>query len=106
MLRSAPKTILAQTLISEVPICPPQLEATNLEKEDTLIIDGQALVYAIGKPQTAVIFGELADVFIGTVLWSGADFKELKFCLTGTMSFSSKDEREIGAKKAHLQSEG
>ncbi|KAL8570386.1 hypothetical protein ACOMHN_035804 [Nucella lapillus] len=75
-LRSGPKAILAQTLTSEVS-CPPQLEATNLEKEATLIIDGQALVNAIGKPQTAVTFGDLADVFIEAVLWSGADFQRI-----------------------------
>ncbi|KAL8621306.1 hypothetical protein ACOMHN_008131 [Nucella lapillus] len=75
-LRSGPKAILAQTLTSEVP-CPPQLEATDLEKEATLIIDGQALVNAIGKPHTAVTFGDLADVFIKAVLWSGADFQRI-----------------------------
>ncbi|KAL8600360.1 hypothetical protein ACOMHN_013575 [Nucella lapillus] len=75
-LRSGPKSILAQTLTSEVP-CPPQLEATDLEKEATLIIDGQALVNAIGKPQTAVTFGDLADVFVEAVLWSGADFQRI-----------------------------
>jgi hypothetical protein len=75
-LRSGPKAILAQTLTSEVP-CPPQLEATDLEKEATLIVDGQALVNAIGKPQTAVTFGDLADVFIEAVLWSGADFQRI-----------------------------
>ncbi|KAL8561352.1 hypothetical protein ACOMHN_040430 [Nucella lapillus] len=75
-LRSGPKSILAQTLTSEVP-CPPQLEATDLEKESTLIIDGQALVNAIGKPQTAVTFGDMADVFIEAVLWSRADFQRI-----------------------------
>ncbi|KAL8610462.1 hypothetical protein ACOMHN_060382 [Nucella lapillus] len=76
LLRSGPKSILAQTLTSEVP-CHPQLEATDLEKEATLIIDGQALVNAIGTPQTAVTFGDLADVFIEAVLWSGADFQRI-----------------------------
>lgn len=42
-----------------------------------LIIDGQALVIAIAKPQGAKTFGDLADVFVEAVLKSGAKFQRI-----------------------------
>lgn len=39
----------------------------------SVIIDGQALVRAIGKPKEAVTFGDLANVFVSAV------FSNLKF---------------------------
>ena len=38
----------------------------------TLIIDGQALVVAIGKPTGVVTFGDLANTFVQAVLSAGA----------------------------------
>ena len=75
-LRTGPKAILADILTTDVP-CPNYLDATDLQDEPMLVIDGQALVFAIGKPQTAKTFGELADVFVDSVLQSGALFRRI-----------------------------
>jgi hypothetical protein len=72
-LRTGSKAILAQVLTETIP-CPPEIEATELGDESTLIIDGQALVIAIGKPKEAATFGDLADVFVRAVLQGGASF--------------------------------
>ncbi|KAG7160821.1 hypothetical protein Hamer_G007575 [Homarus americanus] len=71
----------SKALLSEVPICktpyPPNLQATDLGEETTLILDGQTLVVAIGKRQNARTFGDLADVFNASVLKSGASFSPI-----------------------------
>ena len=66
-LRSGDKAILAEVLTSGV-VCPPDIPP---EDESCLIIDGQALVIAIGKPHGAVTFGDFADAFVQSVLHSG-----------------------------------
>ncbi|KAJ8410625.1 hypothetical protein AAFF_G00195290 [Aldrovandia affinis] len=63
-------------LTADIP-CPNHLEARDLQDEPMLVIDGQALVIAIGKPQAAKTFGDLADVFVETVLQSGAQFQRI-----------------------------
>ena len=40
-----------------------------------LIIDGQALVVALGKPANAQTFGDLADTYVCKVLKSGANYQ-------------------------------
>ena len=40
-----------------------------------LVIDGQALVIAIGKPQAAKTFGDLSDIFVKSVFQSGKHFQ-------------------------------
>ena len=57
------KAVLADVLTADVE-CPDRVEATDLGDAATLIIDGQALVIAIGIPKTASTFGDFADVFI------------------------------------------
>ena len=50
-----------------------QLHATS----SFLIIDGQALVVAHGKPDAAVTFGDLADTYVKTVLKAGSEYHRI-----------------------------
>jgi len=84
-LRTGSKAVLAEVLTDDVP-CPDHLDATDLEEDPVLIIDGQALVVAIGKPTAAKTFGDLADTFVETVFQSGAQTS----CLTGTSRVLSR----------------
>ena len=64
-LRTGNKSELANVVTEDID-CPEiiQLHATS----SFLIIDGQALVVAFGKPDAAVTFGDLADTYVKTVL--------------------------------------
>ena len=42
-----------------------------------IIIDGQAVIAAIGKPKDAKTFGDLADVFVNTVMHIGKKYKRI-----------------------------
>lgn len=75
-LRSGSKALPAKVLTADIP-CPNHLGATDLQDESMLIVDGQALVIAIGKPQEAKTFGDLADIFVEIVLQSGAQFQRI-----------------------------
>lgn len=72
-LRSGNKSVLAEVLTTEV-TCPPEL---TLEGDSTLIIDGFALVAAIGKPEKAKTFGDFSDVFVSATLNKGAAYKRV-----------------------------
>ena len=50
-----------------------QLHATS----SFLIIDGQALVVALGKPDAAVTFGDLADTYVKSVLKAGSEYHRI-----------------------------
>ena len=75
-LRSGSKAILANILTAGIP-CPNSFEATDLKGEAMLVIDGQALVIAIGKPHAAKTFGDLSDIFVESVLQSGTHFPRI-----------------------------
>ena len=66
-LRSGSKANLSQLLASKAS-CPPLLTQQELEIDTTLIIDGQAMVVAIGKPQGASTFHDLYEVFRNSVV--------------------------------------
>jgi len=72
-LNSGNKAILANHF-SESVQCPSSLQDTELGNDATLIIDGMALVNAIGKPKAAVNFGDLADTFVHSILQAGSNF--------------------------------
>lgn len=74
--RTGSKAILVKMLTADIS-CPNHLEARDLQDEPMLVIDGQALVIAIGKPQAAKTFGDLADVFVESILQSGAQFQRI-----------------------------
>ena len=75
-LRTGSKADLYEVFTAGIP-CPPNIDSTDLGEAATLIIDGKAMVKSIGKPQKAVTFGDLADVFVGAVLQSGTQFKRI-----------------------------
>ena len=70
-LRTGNKSELANIVTEDID-CPEtiQLHATS----SFLIIDGQALVVALGKPDAAVTFGDLADTYVKTVLKAGSEY--------------------------------
>ena len=73
-LRTGSKAILADVITRDV-VCPAEVKVD--QSNSCLIIDGQAVVVAIGKPAGAHTFGDLADVFIEHVLVSGKCFKRI-----------------------------
>ena len=64
LIRTGTKSILADVLLSGIN-CSESIEA---EGSSCLIIDGNDLIVAIGKPQEAKTFGDIADVFMGVVM--------------------------------------
>ena len=42
-----------------------------------LIIDGQALVVALGKPDADATFGDLAETYVKTVLIAGSEYHRI-----------------------------
>ena len=73
-LRTGSQAILADVITRDV-VCPAEVKVD--QSNSCLIIDGQAVVVAIGKPAGAHTFGDLADVFIEHVLVSGKCFKRI-----------------------------
>ncbi len=73
-LRTGNKSELANVVTEDID-CPEtiQLHATS----SFLIIDGQALVVALGKPDAAVTFGDLADTYVKTVLKAGYEYHRI-----------------------------
>lgn len=74
-IRSGNKSNLADALTKNI-TCPETIDITSKESA-SIIIDGQALVVAIGKPDNAKTFGDLADVFVRTVLKKGEQFARI-----------------------------
>ena len=60
-LRTGSQAILADVITRDV-VCPAEVKVDQLSS--CLIIDGQAVVVAIGKPVGAHTFGDIADVFV------------------------------------------
>ena len=52
-------------------------DTLHLEGSSSLLIDGQALVYALGKPKGVNNFGELADAFDKAVLQKGQGYDSM-----------------------------
>ena len=48
---------------------------TPVAGRSTLVVDGQALVMALGRPSECNTFDDLADKFVKAVLVSGKDFR-------------------------------
>ena len=73
-LRTGNKSELANVMTEDIN-CPEtiQLHATS----SFLIIDGQALVVALGKPDAAVTFGDLADTYVKSVLKAGSEYHRI-----------------------------
>ena len=61
-LRAGQQSVLtAIGLLTKAVNCPKNLQ---IFEQSTLIIDGQALVVTLGKPQNAASFGDLAYIFV------------------------------------------
>ena len=72
-LRTGDKSILCQVLTENIQ-CEASLGHSDLGDNSSLIIDGQALVVAIGKPHGHSNFGELSDTFRNAVFQAGTAF--------------------------------
>jgi len=75
-LRSGTKSILADILSERVNV----LTSTELEGLSCIVIDGQALVMALGKPVGATTFGDFADHYIAITLHLGDAFERIDVC--------------------------
>lgn len=72
-LRTGNKSVLADRLTEDI-VCPEEIED---DSSSCLIIDGQALVVALGKPDNAVTFGDLADAYVRSVLKAGSRYQRV-----------------------------
>jgi hypothetical protein len=70
-LRTGNKSVLADILTEHV-VCPDEIELHDTSS--CLIIDGQALVVSLGKPDNAVTFGDMADTYVRAVLKVGTSY--------------------------------
>ena len=61
-LHSTNKSVLVNILTEQAPA------KVTLDDSSCLLIDGQALVMALGKPPGIITFGEYANMFAGAVL--------------------------------------
>ncbi len=73
-LRTGNKSVLVD-IITKAIACPDKLDLQG--QRSCLIIDGQPLVIAVGKPQGAMTFGDLADTFVLSVLQQGANYERI-----------------------------
>ena len=72
-LQSGQKSLLIRVMTGNTP-CPDVLQPTDIGDKGTLIVDGQALVIAVGKLPKVKTFGDLADPFVTSVLQAEAMF--------------------------------
>ena len=72
-LRTGNKAIPADVLSKDV-TCPPEI---TLAGRSCLVIDGQALVVPLGKTKGVTNFGELANVFVKLLFYSGRSFDRI-----------------------------
>ena len=73
-LRTGNKSVLAEKLTEDI-VCPEAIELHD--SSSCLIIDGQALVVALGKPDNAVTFGDLANIYVRAVLKAGSKYQRV-----------------------------
>ena len=86
-LRAGNKSALIDVLIQNVST-PSEIE---IHTPSTLIIDGQALVMALGMPKGLNTFGDLANEFSQTVLRMGAKFDRIDVTFDSYQEHSIKD---------------
>ncbi len=96
-LRTGNKSVLAD-LITEGIDCPETIELHD--NSSCLIIDGQALVVAIGRPTTATNFGDLADVFVKSVLQTGSKYQRIDIVFDRYRNMSIKSSTRARRTKA------
>ena len=74
-LRAGSKSILVQAITDGIS-CPSSLSTVDMQNA-TIIIDGQAIILAIGKPTGLVTFGDFANTFVQSVLNAGTMFNRI-----------------------------
>lgn len=74
-LRAGSKSILVQAITDGIS-CPSSLSTVDMQNA-TIIIDGQAIILAIGKPTGLVTFGDFANTFVQSVLNAGTMFNHI-----------------------------
>ena len=87
-LRTGSKAVLLQGITSGIS-CPSSLSNIVMQNA-SLIIDGQALVVAIGKPPGLVTFGDFANTFVEAVLKAGANFNRIDVVFDRLQSIHQK----------------
>ena len=88
-LRVGNKSSLIYVLIQNMST-PSEIEIKTLS---TLLIDGQALVMALGKPKALTTFGDLADEFSRTVLNMGTQLDRTDVIFDKNQEHSIKDNK-------------
>jgi len=73
-LRTGNKSVLVEKLTKDI-TCPEAIELHDTSS--CLIIDGQALVVSLGRPDNAVTFGDLADTYVRAVLRAGYKYQRI-----------------------------
>ena len=74
---------------------------TPVTGRSTLVIDGQALVMALGRPTECNTFDDLADRFLKAVLVCGKDYDREMLHLTGTGKLQSSARLEKSVPEGH-----
>ena len=72
-MRTGNKSILVDVLTENIK-CP---ESITLEGRSALLIDGFALVAALGKPHEAKTFGDFADCYVNAVLQKSSKYQRV-----------------------------
>jgi hypothetical protein len=105
-LRSGNKAVLAE-VITEGIDCP---EVIKLHDTSSCLIDGQALVVVLGKPDGAVTFGDLADAYVNAVLKAGAKYHRIDIVFDryrkATIKGTTRTRRSKGARPIRRVVEG
>jgi hypothetical protein len=73
-LRTGNKSIIADMITDGID-CPEAIEL--YQGSSCLIVDGQALAVALGRPDKALTFGDLADIYVSTVLKLGLKYQRI-----------------------------
>ena len=103
-LLSGSKAILAKILTVDI-LCPNHLEARHLQNEPMLVIDGQALIISIGKPQEARPLETLQTSLLRLFSKVAHSSRNLMSCSIAIISTQSKVVPGNGVGKAQWQSE-
>ena len=74
-----------------------------VDEASCLLIDGQALVMALGKPQGIKIFGDFANIFTETVFKMGAKYQRIDVVVDRYRDESIKSGTRVKQKRRHRQ---
>ena len=94
-LRSGAKHILMDVLLQRV-CC---TEKPSVPDSSTLVIDGQALVVALGKTQLSKTFGDFAKTFSNVIYQYGQHFSRIDIVFDRYLELSIKDGTRVRRKR-------